>query len=39
VLTDIINESRHELLLMTSSAKPHQSLTTALSAAVRAVSR
>ena len=34
VLTDLINEARHELVLMTYSAKPHQPLTDALTAAV-----
>jgi len=34
VLTDLINKARHELLLMTYSAKPHQPLTDALTAAV-----
>jgi phosphatidylserine/phosphatidylglycerophosphate/cardiolipin synthase-like enzyme len=34
VLADIVREARHELLLMTYSAKPQQSLTDALSAAI-----
>jgi phosphatidylserine/phosphatidylglycerophosphate/cardiolipin synthase-like enzyme len=34
VLADIVREARHELLLMTYSAKPHQPLTEALRVAV-----
>lgn len=34
VLTDLINEARHELILMTYSAWPYQPLTAALTAAV-----
>ncbi|HUZ52498.1 MAG TPA: DISARM system phospholipase D-like protein DrmC [Streptosporangiaceae bacterium] len=35
VLADIVDEARHELLLMTYSAKPHLTLTEALQAATR----
>ncbi len=34
VLTDLVGEARHELLLMTYSARPHPSLTDALRAAI-----
>ena len=35
VLADVVREARHELLLMTYSARPHQKLNDALGAAVR----
>ncbi len=35
VLADVVREARHELLLMTYSARPHQELNDALGAAVR----